>query len=142
MKPFQIVLDTNVLISGLRSKRGASNALLQLLNDPRLKLHVSNALLFEYEQLLRREQTTLGLTDERIEALLDGFCTFGVQHHVSFIWRPTARDTDDDFLVDLAIAAHADFLVTFNVSDLQPVESYGIKVVTPKRMLEILRGVQ
>jgi predicted nucleic acid-binding protein len=67
--------------------------------------------------------------------------TIGVQHHVSFIWRPTARDTDDDFLVDLAIAAHADFLVTFNVRDLQPVESYGIKVVTPKRMLEILRGV-
>ena len=40
---------TNVLITGLRSKHGASNAFLQLLNDPRLKLHVSNALLFEYE---------------------------------------------------------------------------------------------
>ena len=142
MKPFQIVLDTNVLISGLRSKRGAANALLQRLNDPRLKLHVSNALLLEYEELLRREQARLGLADVDVESLLDGFCTIGVQHYVSFVWRPTARDADDDFLVDLAVAAHADFVVTFNVRDLQPIEKYGIKVVTPQQILEILRDVK
>jgi len=57
MKPLQLVMDTNVLIAGLRSKRGASQAVLRLLNDSRVKFHVSNALLFEYGEVMRREQS-------------------------------------------------------------------------------------
>ncbi len=54
-RPYQIVLDTNVLISGLRSSQGASYKLLTLLNDPRWELNLSIALVFEYEAILKRE---------------------------------------------------------------------------------------
>jgi putative PIN family toxin of toxin-antitoxin system len=140
MKPLQLVMDTSVLIAGLRSKRGASQAVLRLLNDPRIKFHVSNALLFEYEEVLRREQAALGLTDEDIENVLDGFCALTEKHYRLFVLRPTSRDPDDDFLVDLAVSAGVDYLVTHNTCDLHPVERYGIKVVTPKQVLEKLKA--
>lgn len=47
-------------------------------------------------------------------------------------------DPDDDFLVDLAVEAQADFLVTYNQRNLQPVERFGVKVVTPKQFLQFI----
>ena len=123
----------------MRSKSGVSHAFLRLLNDPRVKFHVSNALLFEYEEVLRREQAVLGLTDQDIEDVLDGFCTLGEKHYRPFTWRPISGDPDDDFVVDLVLSARVDYLVTYNLRDLQFVEQYGIKVMTPRQVLEILR---
>lgn len=139
MPRFDIIIDTNVLIAALRSKQGASNELLQRLNDPRITLHVSNTLLFEYDEVLRREQTACGLAEGQISDLLDGFCRLGVKHYVSFLWRPSARDPDDDFLVDLAVAARATHLITYNVRDLTAALRFGINVVTPAEFLGILR---
>jgi predicted nucleic acid-binding protein len=51
----ETVLDTNVLIAALRSSRGASFELLRLVGDPRWRLHLSTALLLEYEAVSRRE---------------------------------------------------------------------------------------
>lgn len=139
-KPYRIVLDTNVVIGALRSVRGASNALLNRLDDPRIETHVSNALLFEYEELLRREQAALGLAEADLAALLDGFCAGGVRHFVHFTWRPLSNDPDDDFLADLAIAARVDFVITHNLRDLAPLQEFGISVVTPGQFLGILKG--
>jgi len=140
MKPLQIVADTSVVIAGMRSKSGVSNAFLLLLNDPRVTFHISNALLFEYEEVLRREQAALNLTDQDIEDVLDGFCTLGVKHDRLFTWRPVSSDPDDDFVVDLALSAKVDYLVTYNLRDLQFVEQYGIKLMTPRQVLETMRN--
>ena len=51
----KVVLDTNVLMAGLRSRRGASFELLRLAGERRWRLHLSTALLLEYEQVARRE---------------------------------------------------------------------------------------
>jgi putative PIN family toxin of toxin-antitoxin system len=140
MKPLQMVVDTTVVIAGMRSKKGVSNSFLRLLNDSRVKFHISNALLLEYEEVLRREQAALDLKDQDIEDLLDGFCAFGEKHHRLFTWRPVSGDPDDDFVVDLALSARVEYVVTYNLRDLQFVEQYGIVVVTPRQVLEILRN--
>lgn len=51
---YQIVLDTNVLLTGLRSNRGASYKLLTILNDRRWQLNVSTTLVFQ----INRPQST------------------------------------------------------------------------------------
>ena len=139
MQHFDVIVDTNVVVAAQRSRRGASNELLQRLNDPRITLHVSNTLLFEFDEVLHREQSVLGLTEQQITHLLDGFCRVGVKHHVSFLWRSAARDPDDDFLLDLAVAARATHIVTHNVRDLAAARHFGINVVTPAQFLDILR---
>ncbi len=47
-----------------------------------------------------------------------------------------ASDPDDDFLIDLAVEAQADFIISFNKKDLKQVERFGIVVLTPKEFLQ------
>lgn len=101
--PFQIVLDTSVLIAALRSRRGASFELLRLVGDERLQLHLSTALLLEYEAVARREAQEFWLHPELIEAVLDYLCPRAQEHAISFRWRPFLSDPNDDFILELAV---------------------------------------
>jgi putative PIN family toxin of toxin-antitoxin system len=134
--PYQIVLDTNVLLAGLRSSRGASYKLLTILNDSRWQLNVSTALVFEYEEILKREKDQLDLTSEDIDNVIEGICAIANRCNIFYLWRPVARDPDDDFLIDLAVECQADFIITYNQKDLQAAEKFGIKVLTPKEFLK------
>lgn len=136
MKIYQIVLDTNVLLAGLRSQRGASYKLLTLLNDKRWQLNLSTTLLFEYEEILKREAAHLSLTSEETERLLNGLCAIANQRPIFYLWRPVAHDPDDDFLIDLAVEAQADFIISYNQKDLKAAEKLGIIIVTPKEFLQ------
>ena len=60
--PLQLVIDTNVLVAGLRSKRGAAFRLLSVLNDARWQINLSVALVLEYEEVLKRESAALQLS--------------------------------------------------------------------------------
>ncbi|WP_281405496.1 PIN domain-containing protein [Mesorhizobium sp. B2-6-4] len=52
----RIVLDTNVLTAGLRSRNGASFAILQLIADRQIRPLVTTALFLEYETVLARPE--------------------------------------------------------------------------------------
>ncbi|WP_339381460.1 putative toxin-antitoxin system toxin component, PIN family [Brasilonema bromeliae] len=136
MKTYQIILDTNVLLAGLRSSRGASYKLLTMLNNNRWQLNISTALVFEYEEILKREQTQLGLSLEDIDNIIEALCAIANKRKIFYLWRPMLNDPDDDFLVDLAVESQADYIITYNQKDLQPAEKFGIKVVTPKQFLQ------
>lgn len=135
-RPIQIVLDTNVLLSGLRSARGASYKLLTILNSERWQLNISTTLVFEYEEILKREKDQLTLSFEEIDDVIDGICSIANLCDIFYIWRPVAPDPDDDFLIDLAVEARADFIITYNKKDLQAASIFGIKVVTPNEFLQ------
>jgi predicted nucleic acid-binding protein len=49
------------------------------------------------------------------------------------------KDPNDDFLVDLAIKAQADYIITYNQKDLSPSTSqFGLKIITPKDFLQLV----
>lgn len=142
MKPLETVLDTNVLIAALRSQRGASFELLRMVGDERWRLHLSTALLFEYEEVARREAQHLWLHPERIEDVLDYLATNGREHAISFRWRPFLQDPDDDFILELAVSANVRYIVTHNLRNFSGVESLGIETITPAQMLTKLRELK
>lgn len=84
MNPLETILDTNVLIAALWSQRGASFELVRLVGDERWRLHLSTVLVFEYEEVARREPQHLWLHPERIEDVLDYLATSGREHAISF----------------------------------------------------------
>lgn len=131
-------MDTNVLVAGLRSRRGASSKLLSMLNDNRWQLNISTTLVFEYEEILKRERVQLGLSLEDINNLIDAICAISNKRSIFYLWRPLATDPDDDFLIDLAVEAQADFIITYNQRDLQPVERFGITALSPKQFLQLV----
>lgn len=130
----RVILDTNVLYAGLYSSKGASFKVLQALEEGRLKMVLSTTLLFEYEDILKRNQVDLGLSDQEIEKVLDYFCMKSEHQKIYFLWRPRLSDPKDDHL--LAIASGAKLIVTHNTKDFKGVEEFGIRSITPKKLLE------
>lgn len=51
----QVVLDTNVIVAGLRSRRGSAFQLLMLVGMGRFDIHLSVPLVLEYQEVLSRE---------------------------------------------------------------------------------------
>lgn len=136
IRPYQIVLDTNVLVTAFRSRRGASHKLVTVLEDRRWQVNLSTPLVLEYEEVLKRPGLVTGFSNDSIDVFLDGLCAISNQHDIFYLWRPLARDPDDDFLLELAVRAQADFIVTYNTSDLLAAKQFGIALVTPKEFLQ------
>ena len=115
MKPIQVVLDTNILVSALRSRRGASFKLLSLLGTDYFQIHLSVPLVFEYEDVLSRYQSELGRSATKIKDFLDYICSTATLHDVYFLWRPFLSDPNDDMVLDLAVNAACSYIVTYNL---------------------------
>jgi len=131
-------MDTNILCSGLYSASGASFKILEHLAAGRIRLALSTPLLFEYEDVLKRNQTELNLLDEDIDVVLDNLCTFSRFQKVYFLWRPYLPDAKDDLVLELAVAAKVKTIVTHNLKDFVGIDKFGVEAIVPKTLLERL----
>jgi len=134
----RVVIDTNVLFSALRSRRGASFRVLQKLGSPQFQPVVSPPLCLEYEDVLRRPGLLPGYTAQDIDDFLDYFLSECMECRIYFLWRPRLPDPKDDLILELALAASAPIIVTHNTRHFEGVDSLGIRAVTPGDFLGML----
>lgn len=137
--PPRIVLDTNVLYAGLYSASGNSHQLLRAIGQGRVRIALSTPLLFEYEDVLKRNLAALNLSDAEVEIVLDNLCALADFQAVYFLWRPCLPDANDDMVLELAVAAQVPRIVSFNAKDFGPAFRFGIEVVSPKIVLKELQ---
>ena len=133
-----MVLDTNVLVAGLRSGLGASYRLLTLVGTGRFTHVVSVALLFEYESAVMRPESGIRLPRPAINDVLDYICAAGDRQQIYFLWRPRLPDPSDDLVLEVAAHGQCDRIVTFNTRDFVGSEQFGIRVETPSQFLRSL----
>jgi putative PIN family toxin of toxin-antitoxin system len=138
MKP-DIVLDTNVLLTALKSSKGASFRLLSLVEGDRFQLHISTTLVAEYEAVLKRGLLTLSA--QQVDDVVDFLCARAAHHKIYYLWRPVLKDPGDDFVLELAVKAQAR-IITWNTTDFKRAQSLGVQVQTPREFLNILEGKQ
>jgi putative PIN family toxin of toxin-antitoxin system len=103
-KRCQIVMDSNVFISALRSKRGPSFRLLSLIGSGKCDISLSVPLVLEYEQVARRSRWRNKPAWSHVSSILDYLCEAGRQHKIHFLWRPRERDPKDDMVLEVAVA--------------------------------------
>ena len=132
------VFDTNVIISALKSAEGASFRLIGFVRVGELRPAVTAPLMFEYEDAASRPGLLPHLSPAEIIGFLDWFVSVSSQHKVHFLWRPLLRDPKDDMVLEAAVAASADYLVTFNTTDFDGASSLGVRVVTPPQLLSLI----
>lgn len=135
MSIYEIVIDTNVLVAGLRSRNGRSFKLLNLIGKGQFNINLSIPLLLEYEDVLTRQLPHLFSTKSDIADLLDYYCAVGREHKIYYLWRPTLRDPSDEMLLELAVKASCDCIITFNKRDFIGSEQFGIALYTPSEFL-------
>lgn len=136
------VLDTSVIVSALRSRLGASNALLHLANSGRFEVLATPALFLEYEEVVyRAEQRCVhGLSDEVIEEFLRGLAAIMTPVRVHYRWRPQMLDADDEMVLEAALNGLADRIVTHNIRDFRfAVSQFHLSAVTPAEFLKEIR---
>jgi putative PIN family toxin of toxin-antitoxin system len=142
----KIVLDTDVVLSSLLSRRGASHKVIRWLaegyaSDQRRFTVVSNTQIVEFSAVLKRKEhlERSGLSPLEVEAFIDALVLISHRQKISYLWRPFLKDVNDDMVLETAFNANADYIVTHNFKDFKNVEStFGIKVVTPQTLLKKL----
>lgn len=134
----RVVLDTSVLVAGLRSRLGAANALLRLVASRRLLPLATPPLFLEYEEVLKRPEQRLShrLTVEEIDELLAELATLIEPVEIHFLWRPQGRDPSDEMVLEAAVNGRADALVTYNLADFATAGArFKIAVLGPAELL-------
>ncbi|MBA1139107.1 putative toxin-antitoxin system toxin component, PIN family [Mesorhizobium neociceri] len=139
----RIVLDTNVLTAGLRSRNGASFAVLRMVADRQLRPLVTTALFLEYEAVLSRpEQVAVhGLSAMELDRLLSGFAALAEPVELHFLWRPQLGDPKDEMVLETAVNGRAEALVTHNRRDFVAAAArFNIQIMSPAELLEGFRA--
>ena len=136
---YSVVLDTNVVVAALRSRRGASFAILHRIGIEWQPL-ISVPLMLEYEAVGKREAQRLKFPEATVDAIVRAFCFTGREVDIYFTLRSFLPDPGDEFLLELAVAGHADAIVTHNTRHFARIERFGIRLMTPGEFLRTMRG--
>jgi putative PIN family toxin of toxin-antitoxin system len=138
---YEIVLDTNVLVAALRSRRGASYQIVSLIGTEVFRSNISVALALEYEEVLKRGGLISELTEDDVDRFLDYI--FQLSNLVPSVYpmRPTLSDPDDELVLDLAIQCGGT-IVTYNKRDFVEAGKRRVVVMTPAEFLDLMRQTE
>lgn len=132
----RVVLDTNVLVSGLLSAAGPPSWIVEAILAGELELALDMAIRQEYEEVLRRPE--FGFTSGIVDELLAAIDRFGL--HVAAAPPSPVPLPDPDDEPFLAVAAATDStLVTGNLKHFPPPSREGVEVQTPRELVDRIR---
>ena len=131
----KIVVDTNILVSALRSADGPSFTLMQTIRAGNIQMCCSPALFLEYEEVLKRpaQLQAAGLTLSDLDDILTDLASYILPVSTHYQWRPQLRDPSDEMVLEAAVNAQADAIVTYNLRDFAPAKNFGIPVLNPEQ---------
>lgn len=131
----KVVLDTNVLVSGLLSAEGTCSRILDLMIDGMLQPCYDGRIYAEYEAVLRRPE--LGPDAADVEEVLGFIRVFG-EPVVAPPLQASLPDPHDLPFLEVAKASEA-VLVTGNKRHFPKKASRAVPVVSPKELLDLIR---
>jgi len=135
----RIVIDTAVVVTAFRSRKGAGQALLRAVAMGRFVPLATVSLFLEYESVLKRPEhllaTEFSLDD--VEGILGELAALIEPVAVHFLWRPQLADPADEMVLEAAVNGQADALVTYNVRDFGAASRFGLPVLLPGDLLRM-----
>ncbi|MGH9503406.1 MAG: PIN domain-containing protein [Terriglobales bacterium] len=132
-----------MVVSALRSDRGAFRLLLLAALNQDFELLLSVPLILEYEAVLTRPQhlAACGLSSTDVGRVLDDLAAVARPVRLAFRWRPRLSDPDDDMVLETAINGSAKAIVTFNQRNFAPgTKGFSCAVILPAEALQQIRS--
>jgi len=131
------VIDTNVLVSALRSRNGASNEVVRRAFHGDFEASLSLPLYLEYLDVLSRPGMVSLRPDEATRFCQD-IAAVSTHCPIHFLWRPFLPDPKDDLLLELAVASGSAYVVTHNIGHLRLAAAFNVKGIRPAEFLSLL----
>jgi putative PIN family toxin of toxin-antitoxin system len=129
-----IVLDTNVLVSGLHNPNGAPGRIVDLILGARIQVLYDDRILAEYRDVLARPQ--LAIEPSLAQAVV-GYIRLSGERVIALpLEKDTLPDPDDFPFAEVAMTGEADMLVTGNMKHFSRLKTRGVTVLTPAQCLE------
>lgn len=134
----RVILDTNIWVSFLYGKHMESVA--QLFVNPNIEIYVSEELIHELKDVLSRPKHTSRISSDSIQAmwiLMDEYCKMVTDYEMTMAY---IRDPKDLYLLSMAEAIDADYLVTGDIDILVLGKHLKTQIVTYRDFLQILKS--
>jgi hypothetical protein len=131
----RIVLDTNVLISGIFWSGTPSKILVSWIND-KYKVLTTQPILEEYSNVLSR------VSKGKKDSLVNAWTLFIVENGIVVNVRKKfklSEDPDDDKFIDCAVSGSADFIVSGDDHLLNLKSILNVKIIKPNNFFEFLK---
>jgi len=136
MRVPKVVIDTNIVISAMLSSRGAAFKLISLIGKQHFDYAMSVPLMIEYEEVLKREDSKIVISQEAIDNILDRLCYHADLREIFYLWRPVLNDPKDDLVLELAVESNCNSIITYNLKDFKNIKKFGLTAITPKIFLQ------
>jgi putative PIN family toxin of toxin-antitoxin system len=134
----KVVIDTNVIVSGLLSSYGNSAQILQLLISGKIDICYDTRILVEYYEVLNRPK--FKFNKEYISILIKEIKLIGRPSPCSPLIQ-SLPDPDDDMFLEVALACTADCIITGNMNHFSKKLCVGVKVFTPAAFISYFREI-
>ena len=132
----KVVVDTNVLVSGLLTPFGPSGKIIRMLLAGKFIVHYDPRILLGYHEVLSRQKFKFNSND--IDTLIDFINHYG--HIVpSTPLKKPLPDPDDEPFLEVAIAGNVKCLITGNIAHYPDSSRQGITILSPSEFLEFYR---
>ena len=133
----RIVLDTNVIVSGLLNPRGTPGTIVRLVTTGKLSLCLDARIITEYGEVLSRSK--FSFHPNLVAALLHNIDYAGIR--VTGLPLPGALpDARDEPFLEAALAGRAKYLITGNLKHFPEDLRQMMAVVSPAEFLELYRS--
>ena len=129
-----IVLDTNVLVSGMLNPNGSPGKIIDLLMGNQIQAAYDNRILGEYEEVLARPE--LRITPAKALTTIDHIEISGKLIEPKVLPKEGYTDPDDIMFAEVFITSNADALITGNLRHYKPLIDQNTSVLTPTQFLE------
>ena len=130
-----VVIDTNIILSALKSKNGRSNQLLRIIDTGKFDFAISVPLILEYEAILKKHLNRNYYSDKDIDDFINYLCYIGKKIKLFYLWRPYLKDPHDDHILELAIHSISKWIITYNKKDFKEAEHLGIIALSPAEFI-------
>ena len=132
----KIVLDTNVLVSGLLAPFGPGGEIVRLISAGVLTLQYDSRILLEYREVLSKPKFQFDM--KNIDTIL-GYIKQNGQVISTGPLKKRLPDPDDEPFLEVAVAGQAECLISGNKKHFPRKSSQGIRIFSPVEFMEVYR---
>ena len=133
----KVIIDTNILISGLLKPKSDPSLILSLIEQKIITLCLSEAIFMEYEEVLARDKFK-HLDHEKVQEFL-----LQLKKNAQWVMPRTPvdvikNDKADNMFLECALESKADFLITGNIKHFTLKKFHDTRIIVPKDFINII----